>query len=141
MLGGPVEDHPNGSFTYLRRMLTGASHGSHPLSEWALRPTQYGSDQAGLHLSPVYDAAGVVKSFVPGEHVHSDDEQTHESTESCPRRRIAFLTGDEVGVLNTVRSSKAKATLFLQMLVEIASNEAAQLEPLQAKCDCGEIHR
>src|SRR5262249_5394195 len=43
MLGSLVEDHPNGSFTYFRGMLTGSSHESHPLSEWALRPTRYAS--------------------------------------------------------------------------------------------------
>src|SRR5262245_5101997 len=43
MLRGLVDDHPDGSFSYLRGMLTGSSHGSHPLSEWALRPTRYAS--------------------------------------------------------------------------------------------------
>src|SRR5262245_10462040 len=46
MLGGLIEDHPDGSFTDLRRMLTGSSHGSHPLSEWALGPTRYGSKRS-----------------------------------------------------------------------------------------------
>ena len=43
MLGRVLEDHPDGAFTYLRGMLAGSSHGPHPLSEWALRQTRYGS--------------------------------------------------------------------------------------------------
>src|SRR5262245_66642792 len=35
MLGGVVEDHPDCTLTQLRGVLTGASHGLHPLSEWA----------------------------------------------------------------------------------------------------------
>src|SRR5262249_4477944 len=45
MLGRLVEDHSDGAFTHFWRMLTGSSHGSHPLSEWALRPTRYASHQ------------------------------------------------------------------------------------------------
>src|SRR5262245_5424245 len=43
MLGGVVEDHPDCTLTQLRGVLTGASHGLHPLSEWALRQTRYDS--------------------------------------------------------------------------------------------------
>jgi hypothetical protein len=46
MLGGVVEDHPNGTFTYLWGMLTGSAHESHPLSEWP-------SDKPGtIHIAP-----------------------------------------------------------------------------------------
>ena len=37
MLGGVLEDHPDGAFTHLRGILAGSSHGLHPLSERALR--------------------------------------------------------------------------------------------------------
>ena len=37
MLGGVIEDHPNGALTHLRGMFAGSSHWVHPLSEWALR--------------------------------------------------------------------------------------------------------
>ena len=37
MLDGVREDCPDGALAYLRGMLTGSSHGLHPLSERALR--------------------------------------------------------------------------------------------------------
>ena len=43
MLGGVLQDHPDGALTQLRGILARSSHGPHPLTEWALRQTRYGS--------------------------------------------------------------------------------------------------
>ena len=63
MLGGLVEDHSDGSFAYFRGMLTRSSHGPHPPSEWALRPTRYAQIAAD-------DVARVVAALLENSQPH-----------------------------------------------------------------------
>jgi hypothetical protein len=52
LVSAPYTHEPLANF---RRILAGSSHGSHPLSEWALRPTRYDSVRDGESMRSYHD--------------------------------------------------------------------------------------
>ncbi len=69
------------------------------------------------------------------------EEEDHKTTERVGVTNIAFLTEDDIGIIDRVRQSQHLARLFWRFLTEwMVVHDAQGLEIAKASCDCGEIH-
>ena len=78
-------------------------------------------------------------TFLPDEPL--TEEEDHKTAERVDVTNIAFLTEDDIGIMDRVRQSQHLARLFWRFLTEwMVVHDAQGLEIAKASCDCGEIH-
>ena len=80
------------------------------------------------------------KTFLPDEPLTEEEE--HEASEDIPVTNIAFLTKDDIGIMDRVRQSQRLARTFWHFLTEwLIVQDAKGLEIDTVPCECEEKHR
>lgn len=79
------------------------------------------------------------KTFLPDDPL--TEEEDHKTDERVDVTNIAFLTEDNIGIMDRVRQSQHLARLFWRFLTEwMVVHDTSGLEIAEASCDCGESH-
>ena len=80
------------------------------------------------------------ESFLPAGPL--TDEEDHRTVEQVKVTNVAFLTTDDIGIVDRVRQSQRLACRFWQFLTEwLIVHDSKGLETCEAPCECGENHR
>jgi hypothetical protein len=94
-----------------------------------------------MMLGPVYRIDGEASLFKPDEFITVENADAHQSTEPVSLTQIAYLSGDDFMVLDTIRKSSTRAADFLRFLTKLA--EDSQFNPsesISVACICGPTH-
>ena len=95
-----------------------------------------------LHLSPLYEAEGTVKEFLPDDNLSEQD--LNKRTLEAPQKRteIAWLTADDRSILTRARGSQSRAQRLLQFILDyVLPADAQAFIVLTALCDDDTEHR
>lgn len=80
------------------------------------------------------------ESFLPAGPL--TEEEHHRTAEQVKVTNVAFLTTDDIGIVDRVRQSQRLACRFWQFLTEwLIVHDSKGLETCETPCECGENHR
>ena len=96
-----------------------------------------------VKISPIYATRNSLRVFLPDSLLPDDEEdETHRTKEDVDVSTIAFLRKKNIGILDTTRKSKLRATLLLRFLLECVLDEDREaFTESEAACTCGRSHR
>ncbi len=96
------------------------------------------------NASPMIETRRVVDAFLPDEplpEVHGG-AGSHKSTDELCVSDVACLVEADIGLIDTARKSRRRATEFVRFLVEyVAEADERAFEVCQVECECGSSHR
>ena len=96
-----------------------------------------------LNASPLIERQRVVEAFLPDDPLPElDGAGSHKSTEELAVSDVACLVEPNIGLIDTVRKSKKRATEFVRFLVEfLVEADGRAFEICDVECECGDRHR
>ena len=97
--------------------------------------------QGLVTLGPAYQTARKANLFIPDEFTGDENADEHESTEPFTFTEIAYLSGDDFMVLDTIRRSPTRAADFIRFLTKLTEDpQANPSETTSVECVCGHAH-
>ena len=96
-----------------------------------------------VNASPLIETQRVVEAFLPDEPLPElDGAGAHKSTQELEISDVACLVEPDIGLIDTVRKSRKRATELVRFLVDfaVAADERA-FEVCEIECECGGSHR
>ncbi|MXW48873.1 MAG: ATP-binding protein [Gammaproteobacteria bacterium] len=97
-----------------------------------------------LNASPLIKTRRVVDAFLPDEPLPEVDggAGSHKSTQDVEVTDIACLVESDIGLIDTARKSRKRATELVRFLVEFAAEaDGHAFEVCEVECECGVSHR
>lgn len=83
-----------------------------------------------------------MQRFLAEAGLRERDDESHRSTSEVEVSDIAFLTEEDIGLIDTARKSKTRAVQLIRFLIEsVVREDTHAFEQLPVQCECGEIHR
>jgi len=97
--------------------------------------------QGYLRTTPLYTKIENIENFLPDEPLPVIENKRHVTDKTVEVSKIAFLRGEDISILDTVRKSKKKAILLIEFLLQFAlENDTRCFERLESICECGGSH-
>lgn len=96
-----------------------------------------------VNVSPLIETKRAMDVFLPDEPLpEADGTESHKSTQEIQVSDVAFLNEPDIGLIDTARKSKKRATECIQFFVEfvIATDERA-FEESSVGCECEQSHK
>ena len=96
-----------------------------------------------VNMSPLIETKRAMNAFLPDDPLpETDGIDSHESTQEIQVSDIIFLNEKDIGLIDTARKSKTRATEFIRFLVEfvIATDDRA-FEESSVDCECEQSHK
>ena len=82
-----------------------------------------------------------LQRFLAETGLRERDDESHRSTSDVEVSDIAFLTEEDIGLIDTARKSRTRAVQLIRFLVKSVMREDTRaFEELPVQCECGEIH-
>ena len=139
----PLVDWPEGAQQFAslfpkRKILAEAFADRDPDHRW--RPLV---KRGYVNMSPLIETKRAMKAFLPDDPLpETDGNDSHESTQEIQVSDIIFLNEKDIGLIDTARKSKTRATEFIRFLVEfvIATDDRA-FEESSVDCECEQSHK
>lgn len=96
-----------------------------------------------VNISPLLQTKRTMDAFLPDEPLpETEGNESHESIEAVSVSDLAFLSENNVGLMDTVRKSRKRAIEFLRFLVEfVIPNDPNALEEVDVNCECLAEHK
>jgi len=137
----PVEAWPEGARRYgplfPKRKILAADFAECGPDMWAqLSASSY------VNASPLVETKRVVDAFLPDEPLPDPDSAgTHKSTQEIEVSDLAWLIEPDIGLIDTARKSRSRATEFIRFLIEFATAaDNRAFEECRVDCECGDSH-
>ena len=82
-------------------------------------------------------------AFLPDDPLpETDGTESHKSTQKVQVSDVAFLNEPDIGLINTARKSKKRATEFIRFLVEfVTATDELAFEEASVDCECEQEHK
>ena len=96
-----------------------------------------------VNMSPLIETKRAMNAFLPDYPLpETDGIDSHESTQEIQVSDIILLNEKDIGLIDTARKSKTRATEFIRFLVEfvIATDDRA-FEESSVDCECEQSHK
>ncbi|MBA7641177.1 hypothetical protein ES703_48852 [subsurface metagenome] len=99
-------------------------------------------EQGYMRTSPLYKGKENIDGFLPDEPLQEvEKNKRHRALETCEVNMITFLEKKDIGLLDTSRKSKKRATALLKFLVEfVLQEDLIAFDQVEANCECGDSH-
>ena len=96
-----------------------------------------------VNASPLIETQRVVEAFLPDEPLPElDGAGSHKSTQELEISDVACLVEPDIGLIDTARKSRKRATELVRFLVEFAAEaDERAFEVREVECECGVSHR
>lgn len=96
-----------------------------------------------VNASPLIETLRVVDAFLPDEPLAElGGAGSHKSTQELEVSDVAFLVEPDIGLIDTARKSRRRATELVRFLVEFAVEaDGRAFEISEVECECGARHR
>ncbi|MXY23961.1 MAG: ATP-binding protein [Acidobacteria bacterium] len=95
-----------------------------------------------VNASPLIETQRVVEAFLPDEPLPELDGGSHKSTQEVEISDVACLVEPDIGLIDTARKSRKRATELVRFLVEFAVDaDERAFEECEVECECGVSHR
>jgi hypothetical protein len=94
-----------------------------------------------IRAAPLYRTKRPLQRFLAEAGLRERDDESHRSTSDVEVSDIAFLSEEDIGLIDTARKSRARAIQLIRFLVtSVMQEDARAFEELPVDCECGEIH-
>ncbi len=138
----PVAIWPDGAQRFAslfpkRKILAEGFADSNP-DQW--RPL---AEHGYVNMSPLIEAEREMDVFLPDEPLpEADGKGGHKATQKSRVSDLAFLNKPDIGLIDTVRKSKKRATEFIRFLLEfVTAKDSRAFEKVSVACECGQEHK
>ena len=138
----PLATWPDGAQRFAslfpkRRILAGAFANRDP-DQW--RPL---AEHGYVNISPLVETKRAMDAFLPDDPLpETDGTESHKSTQKVQVSDVAFLNEPDIGLINTARKSKKRATEFIRFLVEfVTATDERAFEEASVDCECEQEHK
>ena len=96
--------------------------------------------QGYVHIGPLYRTQRRLQDFLP-QQVEFVEAAAHKTVEPIDVSDIAFLSEEDIGIIDSVRKSRTRAVEFLRFLtMVVAESDEQAFESVPTPCECGATH-
>jgi hypothetical protein len=94
-----------------------------------------------VRLGPLFDAHRRFERLLIPDLDDSDEGQAHEGEEDLLATDIAFISDDQIGLMDTVRKSRPRAVQLVEFLTtSVIADDSDPFRKITVSCACGEEH-
>ena len=132
------EDARQFASLFPKRKILAEAFGNRDPDQW--RPL---AEHGYVNMSPLIETKRAMDAFLPDEPLpEADGTESHKSTQKVQVSDVAFLNEPDIGLSDTARKSKKRATEFIRFLVEfVTATDERAFEEASVDCECEQAHK
>ena len=94
-----------------------------------------------VRIAPLFRTTRTLQRFLAESGLRERDDESHRSTDEVDVSDIAFLTEEDIGLIDTARKSRTRAVQLLEFVVRSVMHEdGPAFEEPSVPCECGQSH-
>jgi len=94
-----------------------------------------------VRIAPLFRTTRTLQRFLAESGLQERDDESHRSTDEVDVSDIAFLTEEDIGLVDTARKSRTRAVQLLEFVVRSVMHEdGSAFEKPSVPCECGQNH-